>query len=61
MIDQNDISNKPEKVYATYEEALQRLLQAAKAGNGEIPIESAKIILKRGLKEKGKELKNIQK
>ena len=45
--------NKPEKIYATYEEALDRLMEAAKAGNGEIPIESAKIILKRGLKKDG--------
>jgi hypothetical protein len=42
--------NKPEKVYDSYEEALDRLMQASKAGNGEIPVESAKIILKRGLR-----------
>ena len=43
--------NKPEKIYSTYEETLERLVEAAKAGNGEIPAESAKIILKRGLRK----------
>ena len=47
------VENKSEKIYATYEEALDRLMEAAKAGNGEIPIESARIILKRGLKQNG--------
>ena len=46
-------ANKPEKVYKTYEEALDRLMAAAKAGNGEIPRESAEIILRRGLKRNG--------
>lgn len=43
--------NKPEKIYSSYEETLERLVEAAKAGNGEIPAESAKIILKRGLRK----------
>jgi len=43
--------NKPEKIYSTYEETLERLVEAAKAWNGEIPAESAQIILKRGLRE----------
>merc|ERR1719312_511571 len=43
--------NKPEKIYSTYEETLERLVEAAKGGNGEIPAESVQIILKRGLRE----------
>ena len=42
---------KPEKAYKRYEEALDRLLAAAKSGNGEITPEAAEIILKRGLKK----------
>jgi len=45
--------NKSRKVYPTYEDALTRLSEAAKAGNGEMPPESAKIILKRGLEKIG--------
>ena len=44
-------TNTNEKVYKCPEDALERLLAAAKAGNGEIPRDSAKIILKRGLKQ----------
>ena len=43
--------NNPEKIYSTFEETLERLVEAAKAWNGEIPAESAQIILKRGLRE----------
>ena len=43
---------KPEKVYKTYEEALQRLLESADIMNGKNSVteESARIILKRGLR-----------
>ena len=47
------LENKTERIYQTYDEALARLLEAAKAGNGAIPVESAKIILKRGMQKVG--------
>ena len=46
------LENQPEKVYKTYEDALKRLLESANLLHGEDSVtkESAKIILKRGLK-----------